>query len=126
MIDPFKITNFERSEEEAQEFLLFALSVAGKTAVVISKAVDNFLQMASQQYANQSEKVYGNTLPFNLITLMKEDNTLEYFIKESKLGKHKVLTKGFSQLPKIDVKTATIDQLEEICGCGEKTSRFFL
>jgi hypothetical protein len=33
MIDPLNVTNFERSQAELEEFLLFGLFVAGKNSV---------------------------------------------------------------------------------------------
>ena len=43
MIDPFKITNFKRTDEELEEFWLFCLCVAGKTASIVANLHNDFL-----------------------------------------------------------------------------------
>jgi esterase/lipase superfamily enzyme len=43
MIDPSKVTNFNRTPEELEEFLLFAIVVAGKSAYQQANKLDIFL-----------------------------------------------------------------------------------
>ena len=42
-IDPYNITNFQRSDAELELFLLFCIVVAGKTAYIQSEKLDLFL-----------------------------------------------------------------------------------
>lgn len=111
MINPYQITNFERTEEELQEFWLFCICVAGKTAYIIAKMLDNFLQ---------GEK------PFEAINKMITDGTLLENLKKARLGKYRVLEKAFPQSLKLDLRKCTVDELENIIGVGPKTARFFL
>ena len=41
MIDPYKITNYNRTESQLQEFLLFCILVAGKTAYIQAKKLED-------------------------------------------------------------------------------------
>jgi hypothetical protein len=43
LIDPFRITNFERTSAELEVFYLFVAAVAGKTAKVIAQKVYDLL-----------------------------------------------------------------------------------
>ncbi len=117
MVDPFDVTNFNRSESELQEFLLFSMAVAGKTASVIAKKIEDFLREA---------KVQGVS-PFDYLRALTPSRLLRD-LKKVKLGKYNVLVRGFAQLAKssLDLETCSTKDLEEICGIGKKTSRFFL
>ena len=42
-IDPYNITNFNRTEEELQLFLLFCIVVAGKTAYIQADKLEQFI-----------------------------------------------------------------------------------
>ena len=42
-IDPYNITNYSRTEEELQLFLLFCIVVAGKTAYIQAEKLEQFL-----------------------------------------------------------------------------------
>jgi len=44
MINPFDVTNFNRNDEELQEFLIFCLFVAGKNALQTAGKVDSFVK----------------------------------------------------------------------------------
>ena len=43
LIDPYKITNYKRSKNELEEFLLFCIVVAGKTAYIQAGKLEQFL-----------------------------------------------------------------------------------
>lgn len=115
LIDPQNITDFNRSQFQLELFVLWAVAVAGKTAKQISKALDNFL-----------DGYKGS--PFQRIRTMIDEGTLDQRIKDSKLGKHRVLNRAFADLATsgIDLRTCSALDLEKFCGIGLKTSRFFL
>lgn len=114
-IDPQNITDFNRTDNQLEAFLLFSVAVAGKTAQVISDAIDRFLQG------------YKGS-PFNRIRQMIQEGVLEEKIITSRLGKHRTLTKAFQQIVEtsLDLKACSAEELEKIHGIGLKTSRFFL
>ena len=43
MIDPSDVTKYDRTEEELEEWLLFCIVAAGKTAKTQARLLENFL-----------------------------------------------------------------------------------
>jgi thermostable 8-oxoguanine DNA glycosylase len=118
MVDSYNITDFNRSEEDLQEFLVFSVCVAGKTAFIMEKLVNNFIY--------DSMLYEKGMLPFEVIRRIINNRVLEEEMRRARLGKYTLLKKCFPELIDINVKTCTIEDLENIKGIGRKTSRFFL
>jgi len=116
MIDPWNITNCNRSAQELEELLLFCVAVAGKTAGMIAEGLDDFLAS------------HPGESPFDKIRRLVRRNELLEAIKASRLGKHSRLNRAFTELAaaNIDLARCTCDELEAIHGIGPKTSRFFI
>jgi len=108
------ITNFQRSPEELEAFLLFSMAVAGKPARVIEPTIERFLGRTSKPFAY-------------LRRLDRADRLIER-LHSARLGKYGILTQGYRQLVwgGFDLKTVTVEDLENIYGIGPKTSRFFI
>lgn len=115
MIDPTKITDFNRTEEQLQELLLFCILVAGKTASIQARKLEEFLR---------TDKL--KKTPFQLLQHYIKHKTLLKKIKTAKLGQYSRLNKAFRQVLTLDVKTCTVEQLEQITGIGPKTARFYI
>jgi thermostable 8-oxoguanine DNA glycosylase len=118
MVDPYAITNFNRTESELQEFWLFCMAVAGKKATMIAGKIGEFLE----------EKSEGAT-PFDYVRRLVEENRLRERMMAVKLGKYALLEKGYAGSVSADgpdFTTAPADRLQEIQGVGFKTSRFFV
>lgn len=111
MIDPTKITKFDRTKPELEELLLFCIIVAGKTASIQAQKLELFLKKES---------------PFQLIQSYIKKGVLLDKIKEAKLGQYNRLDKAFRQVIKLDVHKCSIEELEAIMGIGPKTARFYL
>ena len=116
MIDPTNITDFNRSEFELQEYFLFCACVAGKTAVVQAKKLDDFLKPGTIRAMS----------PFEYIESLMEKGHLRDMICEAKLGQYNRLSKIFEMGVGLDLRNITVDELEAIPGIGPKTSRFFI
>jgi thermostable 8-oxoguanine DNA glycosylase len=114
MVDPTKITDFNRSKEQLEELLLFCILVAGKTASIQARKLDLFL------------KKHPSKSPFKLIEHYLKKKTLLEEIKEAKLGQYSRLERAFAQVIKLDVFNCTIEELESITGIGPKTARFYI
>lgn len=117
MIDPSKITNYNRTEEELEEFLLFTIMVAGKSAIQTAKKLNEFLYFADNKKSP-------------LDTIIDRDNRscLLYAMRMCKLGQYDRLEKAFKGIIQFKnrLKSVTIEELESVYGIGSKTSRFFI
>jgi thermostable 8-oxoguanine DNA glycosylase len=114
MIDPTRITDYNMSQEHLEEFMLFCIAVAGKTAQVVSKQLQKFLDAAP-----------GNS-PFDKIKKLVKAGKLLSALKKARLGKYSILVKAYSQIIRLNLRTCTVDELETVHGIGPKTARFFL
>jgi thermostable 8-oxoguanine DNA glycosylase len=116
MIDPTDVTKFDRTEAELQEFWLFCLSVAGKTAVTQAKHLEAYFQ----------DNHIGDQTPFEMTAKLDLNGGLLDAIKNARLGQYTKLTKAFSQSLSLNLKTCAIADLEAIHGAGAKTARYFM
>jgi len=130
MIIPEKITNYNRTQAELEEFLIFAIIVAGKTAKTQAQKLDSFLCNHPLKNGTLNEKKHS---PFDfiqaLISLDFHDlNMLGLWMKDCKLGQYKRLDKAFRGILQFKGKldSVSVEELESIEGIGSKTSRFFL
>lgn len=122
-IDPFSITNYNRSEEELQLFLLFCIVVAGKTAYIQSQKLSNFL-LSIQERLMLPEHIS----PFESLNSAYIHGILLEEIHKAKLGQYKKIYNSFIYICEnpIDLKKCTPEILQNIPGVGMKSSRFFL
>lgn len=126
MIDPSKVTNYNRSYEELEEFLLFSIVVAGKNAYQQAKKLDQFL-------SRWRKNGYS---PFDAIRTMDMDGTLIDFLKQVKMGQYQRISTAFRGVAKFfrndegeryhPIYEVKIKHLECIKGIGMKTARFFV
>lgn len=116
-IDPFNITDYNRSQEDLEKFLLFCICVAGKKATMISNKLEEFL-------IDKDE----NTLPFDYIRKLIVNGSLKNQLERAKMGKYALLSKAFHLIvnANFDLRNVTAQELEKIPGIGKKTSRFFI
>lgn len=118
MIDPRYVTKYDRTEAELEEFWLFCLVVAGKTATTQARLLDAFLTALGQ-----------TGTPFEKIQAAVDDDDLLEMLKLSRLGQFNRLKKAMEEsLTKLSGKlsTCSVTDLEAISGVGSKTARFFL
>lgn len=122
-IDPYKITNYNRSDKDLELFLLFCIVVAGKTAYIQADKLDQFLISIKDRLMMPE-----NISPFQIIKSADQHGILLQEIKEAKLGQYKKINAAFKFISenKIDLRKTTTDGLELIPGVGMKSSRFFL
>lgn len=115
-IDPRRITDYERSEHELEEFLLFSVVVAGKRSDVQSQKLAAFL--ASSRAAS----------PFGAVRALARRGALEAAVRRQKLGQYTRIVGAFHAVAHggVDLATCSAGELEAVPGIGPKTSRFFL
>lgn len=126
MIDPSDVTKFDRTEEQLEEWLLFCIVAAGKTAKTQAKLLENFL--TSLKAISKTLTGTDNQSPFKLIYNADSIGVLKDELIKSRLGQFNRLEKSFRKTHDFigKMKSITKDELETIPGVGPKTSRFFL
>jgi len=123
MINPYEITNYNRTTHELEEFLLFCIVVAGKTAYIQAQKLDEFLSSV-----NTRLMMPEHVSPFQSIKSAEQHGILFEEIKKAKLGQYKKINSAFKYISEreYNLNRMTPKILEEIPGVGMKTSRFFL
>lgn len=123
MINPYDVTNYNRTQNELQEFLLFTIVVAGKTAYIQAQKLDQFLKSI-----NIRLMMPDNISPFQSLISACHHGILLEEIHKAKLGQYKKIYAAFLYVIEHDINLVrtTPAELELIPGVGMKTSRFFL
>lgn len=116
-IDPHAITDGYRTDAELEQFLVFCICVAGKTAVIMARKVFNFFDQSGY-----------NGSPFEIIQQMERDQVLSEHLRRHGIGKYGLLEKTLPALASagLDLRTCSTHDLEAFGGIGHKTSRFFI
>lgn len=120
MIDPTRITDYDLSESELEERILFWVTAAGKNGRVAAKSVDKLLNSIST-----------NDSPFSKIRHIIENEGLvglKTLMKECGIGCYNNKAISFRDLAYsgIDLKNCSAEDLEKVKGIGMKTSRCFI
>ncbi len=120
MIDPFQITNFNRTHAELEELILFSIFAANKPAVQIATKLDWFL---TQQHC-----VRRRGPPLKKVRSLAHADLLEAQLKWARLSPYTKNLAACHQLASLPwyLVEITVDQLTEIHGVGEKTARMYL
>jgi thermostable 8-oxoguanine DNA glycosylase len=120
MVDPINFTNFNRTDKELEETIVFGLLVAGKTALTTSRMLDALLRDFNH---------IGDS-PFEILSHFELDKIprLSVVLKDYGFGCYNMKAKGLYELVRsgLNLRTCTIDDLEKIRGIGMKTSRLFV
>lgn len=114
--DPFNCTNFNRTDQELENFFVFCVFVAGKRADMTAKKV------------NQMLDDYPHRSALQIIREQLEDSlhTLDTLLRKYKFGKYNLYKKCFKKAIHLDLRNCTVDDLESIPGIGPKTARYFI
>ena len=123
MIDPYNITDYSRKRGELEEFLLFCIVVAGKTAYIQAQKLEDFLKSV-----NARLMMPKSSSPFQILKSANQHGILMEEIQKAKLGQYRKIYNGFKYITEreYDLTRMTPEELELIPGVGMKTSRFFL
>ena len=120
LIDPTKITNYNQTDSELQIKMLFWVFAAGHNAQSTAKGIDKFL-------TETRKIVKKDYLPFNLIDNLTDYQLLK-ILSKSGLGCWRIKSRTIRELieKKLNLRTCSVEDLEEIYNIGEKTSRCFV
>ena len=123
MINPYNITDYSRKRGELEEFLLFCIVVAGKTAYIQAQKLEDFLKSV-----NARLMMPESSSPFQILKSANQHGILMEEIQKAKLGQYRKIYNGFKYITEqeYDLTRMTPEELELIPGVGMKTSRFFL
>lgn len=125
MIDPKKVTDYNRNEWQLQEWLLYCICVAGKKSEIESPKVRKFCL----------DPRFGfNLKPFDLIRKLLsvsnvEEDGLKQHLKKYKISPYAQRYNSFKDAVTLlpdNLSEVTIDDLQTVRGISTKTSRFFL
>lgn len=127
MVDPTKITNYNQSQAELQETLLFWVCAAGKNGVTAARCLESLLS-AWREKAQRGWK--GKPSPFYIIYYISQVADLAQEMKKHGIGCYNAKSRTFKYLCRpnfsIDLKKCTVEDLESVPGIGPKTARCFL
>lgn len=119
MIDPDVVTIFDRSVDELEEFALFCICAAGKKATSAAAALDRFLKIN-----------VSLTSPFQKVKVQQRlfKDKFPIYMKQCGIGCYNSKAKSFLQLANsnINLRTCSVEELDDIHGIGPKTARFFV
>lgn len=123
MVNPYDVTNYNRTQHELEEFLLFTIVVAGKTAYIQANKLEQFLNSI-----NVRLMMPDHISPFQSIRSADHHGILLQEIHKAKLGQYSKIYSAFKYISEheYNLKNMTPETLESIPGVGMKTSRFFL
>jgi thermostable 8-oxoguanine DNA glycosylase len=118
MINPAQVTNYQRTDCELQEFLLFCICVSGKRSAIEAPKLDAFL----------SDNLYPLPLkPFMLIKYLDSVGKLERQLKKHRISPYGQRLKSFRAVSCLtNLDSIGVTELNGVPGIGLKTSRFFL
>lgn len=102
------------------EWLLYSILVAGKKATFAQSKVG---AIRKEAHKNNFQESYDF-----LKSIYKDEELLENTLRSIKTGKYRVFKKAFKYIfeTNLNHQTASIDELEKICGVGMKTARMYL
>jgi thermostable 8-oxoguanine DNA glycosylase len=124
MINPEKVTNYDQTDRQLEEFILFWVCAAGKNGRTAARCLDRML--------TEHAACYQNNTPFRWILNMHALFDLPQTLKHYGIGCYNSKAKTFYELAVakhkgvLDLRTCAASDLEAIHGIGQKTARCFL
>jgi thermostable 8-oxoguanine DNA glycosylase len=119
MINPAEVTNYNRTQYELEEFILFCINVAGKKSAIEAPKLEVFIERAKD--------ITKETSPFNCIRKLIKLGRLNEIMHWAKLSPYAQRYNSYVAVAKIkDLQTVTLNRLLQVPGIGLKTARFFL
>lgn len=128
MIDPSNITNYNLTDAELEEHLLFWIAAAGKNGRTAARCLEVFLTMIT----------YSGMSPFDALRNQylydvkrkgdPEHATMSELMKLAGIGCYTNKSKTFTELSHalLDLSICSTEELEKIYGIGPKTARCFI
>lgn len=119
MIDPNNIIDFNRTDAELEELILFLIAVAGKGADRTSKLIWQAFHAGKDKYS-----------PFTYIRALDQvgEGGVRELLETLKIGNYTRLTRAFLEIAHsgMNLRTCTKEDLMKIHGVGRKSASCFL
>ena len=111
-ITPERVTKFDRTDEELEAFLIFAIAVAGKKASSVAPKVTRMVEEM-------------NGMPFTYLRSSRRD--IDAIMRHYRMGPYdQRMIPAINGILDLDLRACTLHDLLAIKGIGPKTARFFL
>lgn len=129
--DPLEPTFLNRTVPELEEFLCFAIAVAGKNAQTTRWALQYFWASVVNYLEAEVGVSTARLSPFQLLNLLDKYRTvseIEGMVKCAGIGCYTLKARALvlAAKAKIDLRRCKVGELEALHGVGPKTARFFL
>jgi hypothetical protein len=120
MIDPARITDFNRSAADLEDFLLFAVAVAGHKAIQTVESLRDFYRYGHRTAIES---------PFAYVRRLDSSGTLDAALRVAKFGNFGKNARAYRALagdPALDLRVVDFAGLMGYHGVGPKTAAFYL
>ena len=119
MINPAQVTNYNRTQYELEEFILFCINVAGKKSAIEAPKLELFIERA--------KNITKETTPFNSIKKLIKLERLSEVMHWARLSPYSQRLNSYVDVVKVrDLRAVNLTRLMQVRGIGLKTARFFL
>lgn len=115
MIYPDRITNYNRTNEELEELIVFCVCVAGHNAMTTAQRLDRLFTQLSAYVA----PFYALRQCQEILPRLLRKVGIGCFNKRAEYLKD-LINKG------LNLRTCSVEDLEKVKGIGPKTARFFV
>lgn len=125
-VDPVRVTDYNRTEEQLQELLLFCSAVAGKNATRTAIMLEKLLQYGRDHY--DCNRHFREGTPFQIIKALDDCENLPNLMKNLGFGCFNIKSRSFIEIAEsgLDLRACTVNDLEALFGVGMKTARYFV
>lgn len=110
-INPLRVTNYNRSDAELEQFFLYAVLVAGKRSEWASETTAGLLATRPAELSP-------------LTWLARQD--LPAFLRKHRTGQYRRISRAVQEAAALCLRSVSCPDLEAVYGVGPKTARFFL
>lgn len=117
MIEPTKITNYDRDYDQLIEFLTFCICVAGKNSDTVARKVNALTQEKDFLYCMYNYPLEENGL--------WEYTMLDLLFKH-RVGQYRRIMGALREVAQLDLMNCTLEELMSVGGMGPKTACFFM
>ena len=109
--------NYNRTDEELEQFLFFCICVAGKNGDLTCKQVNQFF-----------DEHNANERPFEAVNELIYEDRFKEELAQHGFGQFHRLQRCISEIIRtgLDLRECSIEELEAIHGIGPKTARMFV